>query len=83
MNRTLESTADPGDVPMPWIRYAYYGYLGLKQVDARLLEGRLPPAIFYNLLISARAPQESRPCADGGTPLASRHDSKHRFSTAQ
>jgi ubiquinone/menaquinone biosynthesis C-methylase UbiE len=63
MNRTLESTAEPGDVPMPWIRYAYYGYLGLKQVDARLLEGRLPAAIFYNLLISARAPQE--PVEDG------------------
>ena len=58
MNRTLESTAEPADVPMPWINYAYYGYLGLKQVDARLLEGRLPAAIFYNLLISARAPQE-------------------------
>jgi ubiquinone/menaquinone biosynthesis C-methylase UbiE len=56
MNRTLESTAEPRDVPMSWIRYAYYGYLGLKQVDARLLEGRLPPAIFYNLLISAEAP---------------------------
>ncbi|MDQ3935601.1 MAG: methyltransferase domain-containing protein [Actinomycetota bacterium] len=59
MNRTLESTAEPDDVPVNWIRYAYFGYLGLKQVDARLLEGRLPPAIFYNLLISAQAPGES------------------------
>ena len=56
LNRTLESTAEPESVPMPWIRYAYYGYLGLKQVDTRLLEGRLPPAIFYNLLVSATAP---------------------------
>jgi ubiquinone/menaquinone biosynthesis C-methylase UbiE len=59
MNRTLESTAEPGDVPMPWIRYAYYGYLGLKQVDTRLLEGRLPAAIFYNLLISGTVPGEA------------------------
>jgi ubiquinone/menaquinone biosynthesis C-methylase UbiE len=56
MNRTLESTAEPGDIPLPWIRYAYFGYLGLKQVDTRVLEGRLPAAIFYNLLISARTP---------------------------
>ena len=60
LNRTLESTAEPDSVPLPWINYAYYGYLGLKQVDRRLLEGRLPPAIFYNLLISARAPGEPR-----------------------
>ena len=58
MNRTLESTAEPGDIPLSWIRYAYFGYLGLKQVDSRVLEGRLPPAIFYNLLVSARAPEE-------------------------
>ena len=63
MNRTLESTADPDDVPMGWIRYAYFGYLGLKQVDARLLEGRLPPAIFYNLLISAQAPGDAQAAA--------------------
>jgi ubiquinone/menaquinone biosynthesis C-methylase UbiE len=56
MNRTLESTAEPGDLPLNWIRYAYFGYLGLKQLDARVLEGRLPPAIFYNLLVSATAP---------------------------
>ena len=62
MNRTLESTAEPDDIPLNWIRYAYFGYLGLKQVDSRVLEGRLPAAIFYNLLISARAPGE--PAAD-------------------
>jgi ubiquinone/menaquinone biosynthesis C-methylase UbiE len=76
MNRTLESTAEPGDVPMAWIRYAYFGYLGLKQVDARVLEGRLPSAIFYNLLISARAPQE--PQATAADPYRS---SASRWST--
>ena len=70
MNRTLESTAEPRDVPMPWIRYAYYGYLGLKQVDARLLEGRLPAAIFYNLLISGRTPQEPPRAASDRRPAS-------------
>jgi ubiquinone/menaquinone biosynthesis C-methylase UbiE len=52
-NRTLESTAEPADVPWLWRRYAFHGYLALQQVDQRLLEPYLPPAIFYNLLISA------------------------------
>jgi SAM-dependent methyltransferase len=52
-NRTLESTAEPSDVPLLWRRYAFHGYLALQKVDRVLLEPRLPPAIFYNLLISA------------------------------
>ncbi|HEX8648139.1 MAG TPA: class I SAM-dependent methyltransferase [Thermoleophilaceae bacterium] len=80
LNRTLESTAEPSDVPMPWIRYAYYGYLGLKQVDRRLLEGRLPPAIFYNLLVSATAPPgDSQAAAARYRSSASRRAS--RWST--
>jgi len=53
-NRTLESTADPLDVPWAWRVYAYRGYLLLQTLDRSLLEPRLPPALFYNLLISAR-----------------------------
>jgi hypothetical protein len=53
-NRALEATADPADVPMLWRQYAFRGYLLLQRVDERLLEPRLPPAIFYNLLLSAR-----------------------------
>jgi ubiquinone/menaquinone biosynthesis C-methylase UbiE len=55
-NRALESSADPDDVPMLWRQYAFHGYLILQRVDERLLEARLPPAIFYNLLIAARRP---------------------------
>jgi SAM-dependent methyltransferase len=55
-NRTLEATAEPADVPWAWRQYAYRGYLLLQELDRRLLESRLPPAIFYNLLISARKP---------------------------
>jgi SAM-dependent methyltransferase len=55
-NRTLEASADPLDVPWAWRVYAYRGYLLLKSLDRSLLEPRLPAAIFYNLLISARAP---------------------------
>jgi ubiquinone/menaquinone biosynthesis C-methylase UbiE len=53
-NRTLEATADPEDVPWGWRQYAYRGYLVLQELDRRLLESRLPPAIFYNLMLSAR-----------------------------
>jgi ubiquinone/menaquinone biosynthesis C-methylase UbiE len=55
-NRTLEATAVPEDVPWAWRMYAYRGYLLLQEVDRRLLESRLPPAIFYNLMIAARKP---------------------------
>jgi SAM-dependent methyltransferase len=56
MNRTLEATADPEGVPWLWRQYAYRGYLALQALDRGVLETRLPPAIFYNLLISARKP---------------------------
>ena len=56
-NRTLEASATPEDVPWAWRKYAYRGYLALQGLDRRLLESRLPPAIFYNLLISARKPR--------------------------
>jgi ubiquinone/menaquinone biosynthesis C-methylase UbiE len=55
-NRTLEATAEPSDVPWAWRQYAYRGYLVLQELDRRLLESRLPAAIFYNLIISARKP---------------------------
>jgi len=53
-NRVLEATAVPEDVPWGWRQYAYRGYLTLQQLDQRLLEGRLPAAIFYNLLVCGR-----------------------------
>jgi ubiquinone/menaquinone biosynthesis C-methylase UbiE len=53
-NRTLEATAEPEDVPWGWRLYAYRGYLLLQELDRRLLESRLPPAIFYNLMLVAR-----------------------------
>ena len=55
-NRTLEATADPRDVPWGWRQYAYRGYLLLQGVDRGLLEPRLPPAVFYNLMLTARTP---------------------------
>jgi len=55
-NRGLEASADPDTVPMAWRQYAYHGYIALQKVDRALLEPRLPPAIFYNLMIAGRAP---------------------------
>ncbi len=56
VNRTLEATAEPEDVPWAWRQYAYRGYLLLQELDRRLLESRLPAAIFYNLMIAAQKP---------------------------
>jgi len=55
-NRTLEASADPADIPRGWIMYAYRGYLALQAVDRRLLEPRLAPHLFYNLMLAARKP---------------------------
>ena len=56
-NRALEATAEPSEVPRLWQSYAYHGYIALQAVDRALLEPRLPAAVFYNLLISARTPE--------------------------
>jgi len=55
-NRALEATADPDGVPWLWQQYAYRGYLALQRVDRAVFEPRLPAALFYNLLVSARVP---------------------------
>jgi hypothetical protein len=64
MNRTLESTADAEDIPPLWFQWAYHGYLALKVLDTRVLERRLPAAIFYNLLVSGRVPPAREPAVD-------------------
>jgi SAM-dependent methyltransferase len=55
-NRALEASADPDQVPMLWRQYAFRGYLLLQRVDELVLEPLLPPAMFYNLLLTARRP---------------------------
>jgi ubiquinone/menaquinone biosynthesis C-methylase UbiE len=52
-NRALEATANPATVPWGWKMYAFRGYVALQKIDRRLLEGRLPAAIFYNLMVAA------------------------------
>ena len=42
-NRTVESTAEPSDIPWPWIQYAYRGYVMLQEVDRRA--ARAAPAV--------------------------------------
>jgi ubiquinone/menaquinone biosynthesis C-methylase UbiE len=53
-NRGLEASAVQDDVPMWWRRYAFRGYLRLQKLDQRALEPRLPSALFYSLLLTAR-----------------------------
>ena len=43
-------------MPWAWRQYAHRGYLLLQRVDRRVLEPRLPAAVFYNLMIAARKP---------------------------
>jgi len=57
-NRTLEATGDPQDIPWGWIQYAYRGYILLQAVDRRALEPRMPPHLFYNLMLAARKPRD-------------------------
>jgi SAM-dependent methyltransferase len=54
--RTLESTADPVAVPLRWQSFAFRSYLLLQRLDGAMLEPRLPPELFYNLVLSARKP---------------------------
>ena len=66
INRTLEGSAAHGELPRLWYRFAQHGYLALQRVDRALLEPRLPAALFYNLLLSARKPGRPEPRAPGG-----------------
>jgi ubiquinone/menaquinone biosynthesis C-methylase UbiE len=54
--RTLEASAEPDEVPWGWRRFAFRSYLALQRLDNQVLEPRLPPQLFYNLLVSARKP---------------------------
>jgi SAM-dependent methyltransferase len=54
--RSLEATADPERVPWSWQSFAFRSYLALQRVDTALLEPRLPPSLFYNLVLSAHKP---------------------------
>ena len=54
--RTLEATAEPDQVPFAWRRFAFRSYIALQRLDNQVLEPRLPPQLFYNLLVSARRP---------------------------
>ena len=54
--RTLEGSAEPDEVPYRWRELAFRGYIALQRLDTTLLESRLPPSLFYNLVLSARKP---------------------------
>lgn len=54
--RSLESSAEPEDVPERWRWFAFRSYIALQRLDVKLLEPRLPAQLFYNLVLSARKP---------------------------
>jgi SAM-dependent methyltransferase len=55
--RTLEGSAEPEEIPYRWRELAFRGYIALQRADTAMLEPRLPPALFYNLVLSARKPR--------------------------
>jgi ubiquinone/menaquinone biosynthesis C-methylase UbiE len=59
--RTLEGTAEPEEVPVRWRELAFRGYIALQGVDTALLEPRLPAALFYNLVLSAKRGDATQP----------------------
>jgi len=54
--RSLEASAEPETVPQGWRAFAFRSYIALQRLDARLLEPRLPAALFYTLVLAARRP---------------------------
>ena len=42
--RSLESSADPDEIPWAWRNFAFRSYIALQRLDTRLLEPRLPPS---------------------------------------
>jgi ubiquinone/menaquinone biosynthesis C-methylase UbiE len=57
--RTLEASAEPDQVPWAWRHFAFRSYLALQRLDNQVLEPRLPPQLFYNLLVAARKPESA------------------------
>ncbi|MGK2932897.1 MAG: class I SAM-dependent methyltransferase [Solirubrobacterales bacterium] len=54
--RSMEATAEPDTIPIPWRNFAFRSYLGFQKVDQAVLEPYLPAELFYNLLLSATKP---------------------------
>jgi SAM-dependent methyltransferase len=54
--RSLQAGSDPEQVPWAWHVFAFRSYLALRWLDDHVFEPRLPPGLFYNLLLSARKP---------------------------
>jgi ubiquinone/menaquinone biosynthesis C-methylase UbiE len=54
--RSVESSADPAQIPFGWRNFAFRSYIALQKVDVAVLEPRLPAGLFYNLVLSARTP---------------------------
>ncbi len=54
--RSLEATADPDRIPWAWQSFAFRTYMALQRLDETILEPRLPPYLFYNLVLAAHKP---------------------------
>ena len=79
---SLEATADPAEVPFRWRHFAHRSYIALQRLDTALLEPRLPPELFYNLVLSARRPLNTTPSAALSTQRCSTSSASTRHSAS-
>jgi ubiquinone/menaquinone biosynthesis C-methylase UbiE len=54
--RTFEAAVAPGKLGWGWARFAYRGWQRLSALDAGVLDKVLPAGLFYNALVTGRAP---------------------------
>ena len=54
--RTIEGSVAPGTLGYRWAMTAFRTYLGLTELDERLLKHVVPRGLFYNLILSGRKP---------------------------
>jgi ubiquinone/menaquinone biosynthesis C-methylase UbiE len=54
--RTFEAAVAPGKLGWGWARFAYRGWQRLSALDAGVLDKVVPAGLFYNALVTGRAP---------------------------
>ncbi len=54
--RTVEAAVKPGALGFKWAYFAYWSWLGLSALDARVMRHVVPAQYFYNVSVTGRKP---------------------------